>query len=53
MRDGFIMDRRQSGFTPGPARFVPHWRVMLFLGFSLFAMLAAIIIPIALQLMSR
>jgi hypothetical protein len=32
---------------------MPHWRVMLFLGFSLFAMLAAIIIPFALRLMSQ
>jgi len=45
--------RRQSALTPGPVRFLPHWRIMLFLGFSLFAMLAAIIIPLALRLLSR
>lgn len=48
-----LIRRRQSGFTPEPVRFGPHWRVMLFLGFSLFAMLAAIIIPLALRLMGR
>ena len=48
-----LIRRRQRGFTPEPVRFVPHWRVMLFLGFSLFAMLAAIIIPLALRLMSQ
>lgn len=45
--------RRQSGLTAPSVRFMPHWRVMLFLGFSLFAMLAAIIIPFALRLMSQ
>jgi hypothetical protein len=48
-----LIRRRQSGLTPGPARFMPHWRIMLFLGFSLFAMLAAIIIPLTLRLLSR
>jgi len=45
--------RRQSGLMTPPVRFMPHWRMMLFLGFSLFAMLAAIIIPFALRLMSQ
>jgi len=48
-----LIRRRRSGFTPEPVRLVPHWRVILFLGFSFFAMLAAIIIPLALRLMSR
>jgi len=36
---GFLR-RRQPDHFPPPVPFVPHWQMMLFLGFAVFAVLA-------------
>jgi uncharacterized iron-regulated membrane protein len=44
--------RRDPNFTPPPVRFVPHWQMMSMLGLALLAILAAILVPFILRLLS-
>jgi uncharacterized iron-regulated membrane protein len=44
--------RKDPNFVPGPVRFVPHWRMMTMLIVAAVAILAAILIPLIVRLLS-